>query len=124
MTPSLQPAIVTVTANTGIDLIYFFPSLLPGRTLRATRVIETMGGKPTDCSWILGEMGIPSVALGLAAGSAGESLARMMRAKGVTVDFTPVDGESRRNLILAPEDGSPHTAITTASLSGKLLMRR
>jgi len=108
--------IVTVTANTGIDLVYFIPAWEAGRTLRASRVVESMGGKPTDCSWILGEMGIPSLALGLAAGETGETLKRMLHAKGVTTDFVPVDGESRRNLIIAPEDGTPHTAITSASL--------
>src|SRR5829696_1299653 len=111
-----SPRIVTVTANTGIDLIYFIPSFEAGRTLRASKVIETMGGKPTDCSWILGEMGIPSLALGLAAGSTGLSLERMLHAKGVTTDFVQVEGESRRNLIIAPQDGSAHTAITSASL--------
>lgn len=110
------PKVVTVTANTGIDLVYFIPAWEAGRTLRASRVIESVGGKPTDCSWILGEMGIPSLALGLAAGETGESLQRMLRAKGVTIDFIPVEGESRRNLIIAPEDGTPHTSITSASL--------
>ncbi|MEP7291905.1 MAG: 1-phosphofructokinase family hexose kinase [Chloroflexota bacterium] len=116
MITSAQPEVVTVTANTGIDLIYFIPSFEAGRTLRASSVIESMGGKPTDCSWILGEMGIPSLALGLAAGQTGESLKRMLHEKGVTTDFIPVEGESRRNLIIAPQDGTPHTAITSASL--------
>lgn len=117
MTSAMKPNIVTVTANTGIDLIYFIPTFEAGRTLRASSVIETMGGKPTDCSWILGEMGIPSLALGLAAGSTGQSLERMLHAKGVTTDFVQVGGESRRNLIIAPQDGSAHTAITSASLA-------
>ena len=108
--------ILTVTANTGIDLIYFIPAWEAGRTLRASSVVESMGGKPTDCSWILGEMGIPSLAVGLAAGQTGESLKRMLHEKGVTTDFVPVEGDSRRNLIIAPQDGTPHTAITSASL--------
>ncbi len=116
MTASAQPKIVTVTANTGIDLIYFIPAWEAGRTLRASSVVESMGGKPTDCSWVLGELGIPSLALGLAAGQPGESLRRMLHEKGVTTDFIPVEGESRRNLIIAPADGTPHTAITMASL--------
>lgn len=116
MSSSKQSKVVTVTANTGIDLIYFIPKFEAGRTLRASSVVESMGGKPTDCSWILGEMGIPSLALGLAAGSTGQSLERMLHAKGVTTDFVPVEGESRRNLIIAPQDGSAHTPITHASL--------
>jgi 1-phosphofructokinase family hexose kinase len=116
MIPSVQPTVVTVTANTGIDFIYFIPAFEAGRTLRASRVIQSMGGKPTDCSWILGVMGIPSLALGLAAGMTGEIMKQMLREQGVTPDFIPVDGESRRNLVIAPEDGSPHTAITIASL--------
>ncbi|MBL8134464.1 MAG: hexose kinase [Anaerolineae bacterium] len=108
--------IVTVTPNTSMDMTYFVPSWALSRTLRATRVLESIGGKPTDASYILGELGIPSLALGFCAGGAGESIKGFLRSKGVTIDFIQVLGESRRNLIIVVEDAGAQTAITAESL--------
>jgi 1-phosphofructokinase family hexose kinase len=108
--------IVTVTANTGLDFVYFIPKWIVGQTLRARDVVQSMSGKPADCSWILAELGVPSRALGFSAGQTGQMVEQMLRGRGITVDFVPVDGESRRNLIIATEDGQPHTPITYSSL--------
>ncbi len=108
--------IVTVTSNTGLDFVYFIPTWVAGQTLRAREVVQSMSGKPADCSWILAELGVPSLALGFAAGMTGEIVQQMMHGRGITTDFVPVDGESRRNLIIATEDGQAHTAITSSSL--------
>lgn len=108
--------IVTVTPNTSMDQVYFIPKWEMNRTLRASRVIQSIGGKPTDASYILGEMGIPSLALGFSAGMTGETIKGYLASKGVTLDFIPVLGESRRNLIIVCEDGSGQTAITAESL--------
>ncbi|MCU0514846.1 MAG: 1-phosphofructokinase family hexose kinase [Anaerolineae bacterium] len=107
--------IVTVTANTTMDLTLYVPALIPNTTLRATRTVHSMGGKPTDASWILGEMGLPSLALGFAAGTIGERIKAMLHAQGVTTDFIPVGGESRINAIIISGEGT-HTSITTSTL--------
>ena len=57
--------IVTLTPNTTIDLIVFIPKLVPDMTIRATQTYHSMGGKPTDASWILGRMGVNNHAMGL-----------------------------------------------------------
>jgi 1-phosphofructokinase len=106
--------IVTVTANTGLDYIYFIPEFVRGKTLRASSVVQSMSGKPADCSWILAEMGITSFALGFTAGMTGEIVKQMMYERGIHTNFVQVEGESRRNLVIA-EDGG-HTAITSSSL--------
>ncbi|HRL11195.1 MAG TPA: hexose kinase [Aggregatilineales bacterium] len=108
--------IVTVTANTTIDQVLFVPSWELNRTLRATRQIYSLGGKPTDASWILGEMGISSLALGFCAGEMGEKARRMLHAKNVITDFIEVGGQTRLNTVLVFEDGSGSTTITTSSL--------
>jgi len=108
--------IVTVTPNTSMDMTYFIPAWEINRTLRASRVLNSIGGKPTDASYILGEMQIPSLALGFSAGMTGETITGFLTSKGVTVDFVPVAGESRRNLIIVCTDGSGQTAITADSL--------
>jgi 1-phosphofructokinase family hexose kinase len=75
-----------------------------------------MGGKPTDASWILGELGIPSLALGFAAGTFGQKVEAMLRARGVITDFIQVGGETRLSTIIVAEDSPGQTTITTATL--------
>lgn len=108
--------IVTVTCNTSIDHILWVQSFVLNKTLRATRQIESMGGKPTDASWVLGEIGIPSLALGFCAGLTGEVVKRLLHAKGVTTDFIEVAGESRRNIVIINDDGTGQTTITASTL--------
>lgn len=108
--------IVTVTANTGIDTIYFIPAWEAGKTLRASDAVVGMSGKPINCSWVLAEMGINSLALGFAAGPTGALVEAMAREQGITTDFVKVEGESRKNLVIAVADGTPHTSITASLL--------
>lgn len=107
--------IVTVTANTTLDLTLYIPSLQIGKTIRATKTVQGLGGKPTDASWILGEMGIHSLALGFIAGTIGERIKAILNAQGVTTDFVTVGGESRINTVMVGADGT-HTTITTSTL--------
>ncbi|MDX1995245.1 MAG: hexose kinase [bacterium] len=108
--------IVSLTANTTLDLTLFVPSFGMNRTIRATRTVQSMGGKPTDASWILGEMGIPSMALGFAAGAIGRKVESLLRQKGVSHDFIEVGGETRINTVIVSEDGSGQSVITTSTL--------
>jgi 1-phosphofructokinase family hexose kinase len=108
--------IVTVTANTTLDLTVFVPSFQKNRTMRAFQMVQSMGGKPTDASWILGEIGIPSLALGFAAGLLGQKVERLLQARNVTTDFIPVEGETRMNVVIIDAEDQTHTTITTSTL--------
>ncbi len=108
--------IVTLTPNTATDHTLFIPQWEAGKTVRATNSLWSMGGKATDASYILGELGLPSLALGFAAGSTGDRVRAMMESKGVTVDFTPVGGESRVNTIIIDAATGAQTTITTNTL--------
>lgn len=108
--------IVSVTANTTIDQTLFVPALTLNRTIRASKTVHSMGGKPTDASWILGEMGISSLALGFAAGGLGEKVKMMLHARGVETDFIQVGGETRMNVVLILEDGTGQLTVTTSTL--------
>jgi tagatose 6-phosphate kinase len=106
--------IVSVTANTTLDLTVFMPGWEWNKTIRATDYIYSMGGKPTDASWILGEFGIPSLALGFAAGANGQKVESLLRAKGVNPEFIQVDGETRVCMNVVIQDGKTgQTTITT-----------
>lgn len=109
--------IVSLTPNTTIDLTVFIPKMVPDTTIRATQTHYSLGGKPTDASWILGRMGVSSLALGLAAGSIGDKVKAMLEAFGVTVDFVEADGETRICTVIIDESSGEHTTITSASMS-------
>lgn len=111
--------IVSLTPNTTLDLTVFVPELAPNTTIRATRTYHSMGGKPTDAAWILGRMGVGSLALGLAAGAVGAKVKSMLEALGVRTDFIEVNGETRINTIIMDEASGAHTTITTASMQVK-----
>jgi len=108
--------LLTVTANTTMDQTLVVPHLTPNKTIRATQTIQSMGGKPTDCSWILGRKGVPSLALGFSAGIIGERIEGMLSQHGVSSDFIAVDGQSRLNTVIIGENDHTHTTITTATL--------
>ena len=108
--------ILTLTPNTTLDLTVFVPRLTTNRTIRATRTVYSLGGKPTDASWILGRRGVGSLALGLAAGANGQKVESMLRDFGVEVDFTPAAGETRINTVIIDEAAGEHTTITSASM--------
>lgn len=109
--------IVSLTPNTTLDLTVFVPKLVMNTTIRARRTYHSMGGKPTDASFILGRMGVGSLALGLAAGAVGDKVKAMLEAEGVRTDFIPADGETRINTVIIDEHSGEHTTITTASMS-------
>jgi 1-phosphofructokinase family hexose kinase len=108
--------LVTVTANTGIDQTFFIPQWQAGQAIRATQSIQSMAGKPTDAAFILGKLGMPSIALGFAAGTIGKRVESMLQERGVETRFIPVDGESRVNTIIIDETSKAQTTITATSL--------
>lgn len=108
--------IVTLTPNTGIDHTIQVPSFQLNSTIRALDSAWGMGGKAIDVSWILGQLSVPSRALGFAAGPNGLRMESMLRERGVETDFTWVEGESRLNTVLVvPNEGQ--STITTSSLN-------
>jgi 1-phosphofructokinase family hexose kinase len=108
--------ILTITANTTIDQTLLIPAFVPGQTIRARQTVYSMGGKPTDVSYILGQLGYPSHAIGFAAGTIGERVRAMLGALGVEHDFIEVGGESRNNVLVYSDQDGSHTTITTDSL--------
>ena len=108
--------IVSLTPNTTIDLTVFVDRLQTNTTIRATRTVYSLGGKPTDAAWILGRMGVASLALGLAAGAIGEKVRALLEDFGARVDFVAAEGETRINTVIIDESKGEHTTITSASM--------
>ena len=108
--------IITLTPNPGIDHTVQISSFQLNSTIRALDSAWGMGGKATDVSWILGKLGIPTVALGFAAGSNGLRMEKMLREREVQTDFVWVDGETRLNSVIVVS-GQGQSTITSASLN-------
>jgi 1-phosphofructokinase family hexose kinase len=108
--------IVTVTPNTAIDRTLFIPSFEWNRTIRASKAVMGMGGKATDASWILGELGEANRALGFAAGLVGRQMVRMLRQRGCETDFVWVGGETRVNTVVVCEGSSQQSTLVAGGL--------
>jgi 1-phosphofructokinase family hexose kinase len=111
--------IVTVTLNTAIDRTFFIDHFAWNKTIRSSQAFTGMGGKGTDASWILGELGYENLALGFVAGDVGRQIERMLRDRGSQTDFVWVHGETRTNIIIVSEQGDGQSTISSTSLEIK-----
>jgi 1-phosphofructokinase len=108
--------IVTVTFNTSIDRTLFIKDFAWNQTIRASRSVIGMGGKATDASWVLGELGYNNLALGFAAGDTGRIMEKMLQNRGSMTDFVWVGGETRTNIVVISEDGKGQSTLATTGL--------
>jgi 1-phosphofructokinase family hexose kinase len=108
--------IITLTPNTGIDFTLKLSSFQLNSTIRAIDSAWGMGGKATDASWTLGKLGVPTRALGFAAGPNGARMESMLRERGVQTDFVWVEGDSRLNVIVVVA-GEGQSTLTSSSLN-------
>jgi 1-phosphofructokinase family hexose kinase len=108
--------IVTVTLNTAIDRTFIIDQFAWNKTIHSSQSVVGMGGKGTDASWILGELGYDNTALGFAAGDVGKQIDRMLRARGSRTDFVWVKGESRTNVIVVSEQGHKQSTLVSGGL--------
>lgn len=108
--------ILTVTPNTALDRVIFLQGFCWGRTMRAHGAVWSPGGKGTDVAWILGELGQPCLATGLAAAESGRRLQQMLEARGVQTDFSWADGETRTNYVLVDTGRGKQATVTVSGL--------
>jgi 1-phosphofructokinase family hexose kinase len=112
--------IVTVTPNTGLDRVIFVRDFEMGKTIRAHGSAWGMGGKASDASLVLGEIGEPNLATGFAAGDIGERMVEMLEQHPATeARFEWVDGETRTNYVLVDTARKVQSTITVAGLMVK-----
>ena len=109
--------ILTITPNTALDKVIFVDDFAFGKTVRATGTAEGMGGKGTVVSWVLGQLGTPSVATGFVAGETGRRLQSILNAAGVLTDFVWAEGETRTNYVVARTSDGVQGTVTVDGLS-------
>ena len=108
--------IVTVTLNPAVDRTYFVSDFAWNSTIRASQSVVGMGGKATDASWVLGELGYGSLALGFAAGATGRLMEKMLRQRGCMTDFVRVEGETRTNIVIVSGGGNGQSTLAEPGL--------
>ena len=109
--------ILTITPNTGLDRIIFLENLALGKTIRAQDSAWGMGGKATDATMVLGELGEPAIATGFAAGETGQRMVRMLCSYPTNrCQFVWTEGETRTNYVLVDTAQKAQSTITVAGL--------
>ncbi len=98
--------IYTVTLNPTLDITYELEEIRFGEPVKATRVINTPGGKGINVSRALRSMGVDSVAMGILGGYRGEEVLDLLQKEGIILQVVKMKNETRTNIIiLGKEDG-------------------
>jgi 1-phosphofructokinase family hexose kinase len=103
--------IYTVTLNPAVDRELQVEELIFDKVLRASRFRVDCGGKGFNVARMLRSLGTSSVAIGFAAGKAGELLNDELQALGIQTGFVWVDGETRTNVSIVNADHSHHIKV-------------
>ena len=99
--------IYTVTFNPSLDYIVSVDDFQLGMTNRTSSELMLPGGKGINVSTVLGNLGIPSTALGFVAGFTGDEIVRRVEQMNIQSDFIRIDeGISRINVKLKSIDGT------------------
>ena len=79
--------IYTVTLNPSLDYIVAVDDFKLGYTNRTSSELMLPGGKGTNVSIVLKNLGIDSTALGFVAGFTGDEIVRELEETGINTDF-------------------------------------
>lgn len=90
--------ILTVTLNPSLDEEYLLPTVEPGRWNSAEQSQRTPGGSGVNIAIMLRQLGMDVLATGFVAGYNGDALLEGLRERGVTTNFSVVEGETRTNV--------------------------
>ena len=99
--------IYTVTFNPSLDYIVSVDDFKLGLTNRTSSELILPGGKGTNVSTVLKNLGFESTALGFVAGFTGNEIVKRLNDMGIKSDFISIEnGISRINLKLKTIDGT------------------
>ena len=99
--------IYTVTFNPSLDYIVSVDDFKLGLTNRTSSELILPGGKGTNVSTVLKNLGFESTALGFVAGFSGNEIVKRLNDMGIKSDFISIEnGISRINLKLKSIDGT------------------
>ncbi len=97
--------VYTVTFNPAVDYVVHTDKMKKGSVNRASSEEIYFGGKGINVSMVLSELGIPSKALGFAAGFTGKAIEEGIAEKGIETDFVHLKkGFSRINVKIKSDE--------------------
>ncbi len=97
----------TITLNPSIDQNIIVPDFVKDDINRASKIIETPGGKGINVSKVIRELGGRTHAFALLGGSTGLRLAELVKKLDFPLTAIPVEGQTRVNLVIS--DIKDHT---------------
>lgn len=103
--------IYTVTLNPAVDRELVVKEIAFDTVLRASQWRVDCGGKGFNVARMLQSLGTASVALGFAAGKAGELLNEELQSLGIETDFVWVQGETRTNVSIVSADQDHYVKV-------------
>ncbi|WP_319549264.1 1-phosphofructokinase [Desulfogranum marinum] len=103
--------IYTVTLNPAVDRELTVGEIAFDTVLRASQWQVDCGGKGFNVARMLNSLGVPSVAMGFAAGKTGELLEEKLVALGIETDFVWVEGETRTNVSIVSSESSHYVKV-------------
>jgi 1-phosphofructokinase family hexose kinase len=106
--------ILAINANAAIDQVLFIDRFTSGSLMRTNRWVLSVGGKALDSAVVLKTLGAPVHAISLVAGRNGETLAELLRERGIDSDLLWVPGETRISHVIVETAHKRHSHITTA----------
>jgi 1-phosphofructokinase family hexose kinase len=108
--------ILTVTPNAALDRVIFIDEFQPGTTMRASRMVDYVGGKGLDASVALRTFEIDTLALSIVGGSAGQALVKLLDGYGIRHDLIWLEGETRIAHVIVETRHHHHSHIIGGAL--------
>ncbi len=106
-----RPTIATVTLNPSLDRTITVAGLAIDETNRWVSTRLYAGGKGTDVSRAIHEMGGKTIAYGFVGGAAGRTVEILLDEEEVPFSFTPIEHETRTNFIIRDTKTGQQTRI-------------
>jgi 1-phosphofructokinase family hexose kinase len=121
--------ILTISPNPAVDRILLVDEIVPATTMRASGMIDHIGGKGLDTSIALHCMGVDTLGLGFAAGANGRIMAGALDALGVPNELIWLEGETRIAHVIVETNRHRHShiiagALPTSPAQGDALLER
>lgn len=108
--------ILTLTPNSALDRVIFIEEFTPGLPMRASKVVDCVGGKGLDASVALASLGVETLGLSFVAGDIGRRLAEVLDGYGIRHDLVWLEGESRLAHVVVETRFHRHSHVMTGSL--------
>lgn len=100
--------IYTVTLNPALDRTIYLEKLVSWEPNKIIKEERYAAGKGIDVSRVLLELGVQNIALGFLGGFTGKEITGLLFNEGVNMNFVPIRGETRTNIIIHTSTGEEY----------------